>query len=381
MDAVFILFLTGSLLGVALEVTGSAQKIGDTLVGWLGSKNVIWVLFLFVAVQAVSGAGVPIFLFWAFSMPLLRAANLPKSIGLMLVSGVFTILLYNFNLSPAPPNLILGQALNLPLSLSNGPLISFVPTALGMILMLILVFREAKKATNEGRGFYREGEIEARVDAELRQADELPSFVVSISPIIVTLALIIILQKAFGWNPSAACITSQMVCAIACMLINKKRVRGGIMKNVSEALHRPIAIIVSACCVAGFARVLTTTIAYSSLTTLITELDINPYVLTFLGTCLICAVTADGIGGVIMFTSILLGPIMATGVANPVAVQRIAASSATTFDSLPHSYMVHVSLNMFGYDLKSGYKYMFLSTVIVTLICAVCALGIALLFY
>lgn len=380
LNMMMLLFLSGSLLGTALEITGSSQKIGDTLVRWFGEKNVIWVMFIFYLAISLAGCGMSIFLFWAFCLPLLRKADLPKSIPLIISTGLAAVTGFMINFAPVPINAMYAEALGTGISFSNGPLLSVICTVIGLAMLLYFCFREQKRARAEGRGYHREGEIAANIDYELRPAEELPCFAVAIAPVILVLALVIVLQDVFHWHPGAAAVTAQLVVTILVLLVNWKKIKGNLIQEMAGALLRPVPMIMAACCVCGFATILSTSLAYGSLLNALSTWSINPYVLTFISIAAIAAISADSVTPSIFFLSTLVQPVLAMG-ANPAAVQRIAMTTSTTFDSLPHSYMVSMHLQCWGYDIKSGYKYVFQSTVIMTTIVAVIATILSIVLY
>ena len=77
----------------------------------------------------------------------------------------------------------------------------------------------------------------------------------------------------------------------------------------------------------------------------------------------------NGTGALVMVLNALY-PTLSAANANMGAVHRIATVTASTLDSLPHNTNVCVSMQVFGMNHKTSYKYAFVSTVLIPLIYA-----------
>lgn len=71
---------------------------------------------------------------------------------------------------------------------------------------------------------------------------------------------------------------------------------------------------------------------------------------------------------------------MAMGV-NPEIMHRIGVIASVGLDSLPHSGGIVAVLAISGISYKEGYKYMFMTTVVITLIALVVALALGNIMY
>ena len=136
-------------------------------------------------------------------------------------------------------------------------------------------------------------------------------------------------------------------------------------------------------CVYGFGKVTAASACFDTLLDMFMNIHVNPYLTVWLSVCLIAALCADGVGGMVMWLSIFgaqYGPGNALGV-NPAAVHRIAVSAATTFDSLPHSAMLAQGMAVFRTNMKESYKYSFILTVVFPVIFSLVAVVGAIIFY
>ena len=88
----------------------------------------------------------------------------------------------------------------------------------------------------------------------------------------------------------------------------------------------------------------------------------------------------NGTGALVMVLN-ALSPTLAAANANMGAVHRIATTTASTLDSLPHSTNVCVSIQVFGMTHKQSYKHVFVSTVLIPIIYAGVTTLLSMLIY
>ena len=87
----------------------------------------------------------------------------------------------------------------------------------------------------------------------------------------------------------------------------------------------------------------------------------------------ICVITCDGIAGMQVFLSAMADRFISIPGINLGALHRVIVSTACTVDSLPYSSSAYMYCSVFGYTLKSGWKYQFLGTVFIPLCTALFA--------
>ena len=87
----------------------------------------------------------------------------------------------------------------------------------------------------------------------------------------------------------------------------------------------------------------------------ISTLNMNPYVMVVVGTALFAALSADSMGGLSMSVSTIGVKAVEAG-AKAGLVHRLSMAAATTFDSMPHSSMLNVTMGFIGLTHKDVYK-------------------------
>jgi len=373
----FMVMLSGAFLSVVMERTGIAQRLGDSIAKIFGENMIIIALVVYAILLAFLGITISTFIFYAVAMPICRRANIPKSIPLMVYMGITAVTAAGWG-TPVANNLMLSAAYGT--GLYDAPLMGITCFVIGVAIIIFLCMRELKKARQNGEGYIREGEVTMLKNVETRPDSELPSLVMAIIPCVLLIAGVPILSNAAKMDPSGSAIVTQVGVGLFILLTNWKRFLGSKLDAIYEAISSPIPILVSAFAMAGYGAVVANSNFYTAVVDKLMGTGISGYVLLVIVIMFICGFTADCMSGMLVVISSLAPSLMAAGY-NPAVLHRLTALTAQTFDSLPHSYMVAVNLQLYGHDIKSGYKYAFRTTVVMTVIVALIALTMALTIY
>lgn len=373
----FLVMISGAFLSVVMDRTGVAQRIGDVIATAFGEKFIIVALILYAVLLAFLGITISTFIFYAVAMPICARANIPKSIPLMCYMGTTAVTAAGWG-TPIANNLMLTQAYGT--GLYDAPLMGITCSLLGLALIVYFCMRELKKARSNGEGFVREGEVEMFRAAESRDASELPSLFMAVLPCVMLVAGVPVLTKWAGMDASGAAIVTQLGVGLFIIFTNWNRFTGNKLDAIYESLSSPIPILISAFAMAGYGAIVSSSVFYTSVVEKLMNTGMSGYVLLVIVIMFVCGFTGDCVSGMLIAIS-SIGPSLLAAGYNPAVLHRLTALTAQTFDSLPHSYMVAVNLQLYGHDIKSGYKYAFKTTVVMTLIVTVVALLMAVTLY
>lgn len=205
-----------------------------------------------------------------------------------------------------------------------------------------------------------------------REAENVPPFWTAIVTIILLFGLCFLFSMvaAFGFDATQAVVMAQLLAAVWAFVINFKYMnRGSILKDISRGTIAVIPLAVMLGFISGFGAVAQSTSAFGALLGGMISLNMNPYLLTFLGVMILAGCMGNGTGALVMVLNALSPTLVAAG-ADMGAVHRIATTTASTLDSLPHNTNVCVSMQVFGLNHKTSYKYVFVSTVLIPLVYA-----------
>ena len=87
----------------------------------------------------------------------------------------------------------------------------------------------------------------------------------------------------------------------------------------------------------------------------ISNMNASPYIMVVVGTALFAALSADSMGGIAGSVGSIGAKAIAAG-ANAGLVHRLTLAAATTFDSMPFSSMLNVTMGFLGLSHKDVYK-------------------------
>lgn len=365
----FFLFSMGCAFGGLLSACGAADRLGRTFVKLLGQENCVYVILIVSILLGLCGvAPCALVPFLAYGM--LRASNLPRYIGMVAVASGTTI---SYTLVPgtlAPPNVlaatILGEASNGATSIYAAPLYSICLLVFTIVLNCLYIHWLIKRARAKGLG-YEAGET-AAMRAEMRLESEMPSFLSSIVALAIPIVFSMVTILIFHWNTIPAALLGLTLGMLFLIVVNHSYFKGGIFNSIRTNVEGIQWNIISALAVCGFASVIANTSVYGAVIGKLTASNINPYVLTVIGALILGGLCADFIAGSATFAGTIGTHILQSGArVNVQVMQRLALTSTSVFDSLPHGGMVLLALSMFGYSHKDAYKYLVGSNIIVPL--------------
>jgi H+/gluconate symporter-like permease len=348
-------FMTGGMFGALMMATGSDVKIGQVLINKFGSQFAVYSFGIFVAILAYVGIPSYPFLGAILAFSLMKAANLPRNVACVVMVGTASAFQYILPGSPTVINLIAGQSLGT--GLYAGWQIGFIMAAVQLVLVymyveLVMVRGYRKK----GIGYTgTDMELELKGQQDEIKDEDLPSFGIAVFPLLAVIVLCMVFQLGLKMDAYPSCAAAQTIGMLLIILLNLKH---GIINKVISALSKGCLTscvpLIQTCCVVGFATVITNTACYNAMIDGISNMNMNPYVMTVLGTALLAGVSADAVNGVAMGSSIIGVKAVAAG-ADPGLVHRLVCAAATTLDTMPHAGGLNVSMNFMGLTHKEVY--------------------------
>lgn len=367
-------FLSGATLGTLMNDTGCNQKIGTWLVKKAGPRFAPYTLAILTVILLLGGVMSYVFVVAYLSFGILKAANLPRVVGLTIMSGympIGMILLCGATTTQLIPTNFLGT------TIYSGLNIGIICSIVNVILVTIYV--EVLMRTCRKKGIGWDGLPGNEKEMEFKE-EELPGLFTAILPVIIVVLGVLIMINVFKMDSTRAIVIAQTVGSIILLVMNWNRIKGNKAKVLSNGAHAALVPLVGSSLVVGFAGVVSETAAYHALTESITKMNINPYALTVIGTALCCAICADAMGGISAFLTAMSPQLLASGASLNV-IHKLTGISSATFDSLPHNGNVNISLQVFGLTHKEGYKHIFIVQTLFPCVYVAVGLIIALIFY
>lgn len=379
-------FISAGLFSYLMRETRSGEAIAEKFIAIIGADHSPYIIAVTAAILQLAGIQSYIFIVATMTFSLMKKANLPIYIGYAACIAVPPIVTFTMPGVTAMPNVL--PTMMLGTTTWAAPGLSLATAAVGIILMIIYMQHLIKQARKKGIGYTTNEEDEYGAN-KLFGDIELPAFWKSVLPIVLVIALAAVFQLGIGWSAMNALIFAMWITSGVVVLLNWNVVihQIKITRALSQGCTEMFPFIVMSGCVYGFGMVTQASACFKPLQEAILNIHLNPYITCWLSVCLIAALCADGVSGMVMWLSIFgsqygVGSEMAlSGQVNPAAIHRIAVSAATTFDSLPHSPMLAQGMAVFKTNMKESYKYSFVLTVVFPVIFSLVAVVGAIIFY
>lgn len=366
----FLVFVAGAVFGGLLNATGCSDRIGITFAKLLGEKNIFILIYLLVIVLQMAGVQ-PAIVISFISFGMLRQLNLPRYIAMVACMGASFVVLFG----PASTNMIASAALGT--SIYTEPIFTIIIAIIHLCLIHLYVMYLVKDARKKGIGY---DPMENEQLLTTRNEAELPSFPVAILPVIFVIAWCLISINCFGLSSSYAGVSGMLIAAVFLFIVLGKNIKGRKFE-VLEGTAKPIIYaLICSCAAVGFASVVQNTAAFQAIISNVTKWGISGYLLAVLGTALFSMVCADGNAGSGAFLAVMGQNLLSSGL-NIGIIHRLVQWASATFDSLPHNGSIVMFLTLFGYNHKSGYKYLIISNIVITSITTIIALIVACVFF
>ena len=374
-----IAFMFGGAFSACMIGTGSDVVLGRVLINKFGTQFAIFALAIFVAICGFVGIQSWPFLAAVFAFSLMKAADLPLNVACVTMVGINSAFSFMFPGSPTIGNLIASQALGT--TMYDGALIGVVMCVVQVVLVLLYVeYALVRKYRKAGIG-YTPSPTEAgmRADAANLPEDQMPSFVEAIIPLLVVIVGCPVLQFALKFASTPATVIAQAAAILVCVLLNIKR---GFHKRLAGAVTngclQSSMPLLSVCAIVGYSTLVSNTAFFNAAMGTISNMSTSPYIMVVVGTALFAALSADSMGGISGAVGTVCTKAIAAG-ANPGLVHRLTLAAATTFDSMPFSSMLNVTMGFLGLTHKDVYKQIAIVQIGATSIATIVGLIIAMI--
>ena len=351
-----IAFMFGGAFSGCMIGTGSDVVLGRALINKFGTRFAIIALAIFVAICGFVGIQSWPFLAAVFAFSLMKAADLPLNVACVTMVGINSAFSFMFPGSPTVGNLIASQALGT--TMYDGAFIGVVMCAVQVVLVLLYVnFVLVRKYRRDGTGYTPSPmEAQMRADAANLSEDQMPSFVEAIIPLLVVVLGCPFLQFVLKFDSTPATVIAQTVAILVCLLLNIKRgFHKRLAATITNGCLQCAVPLLSVCAIVGYSTLVSNTAFFTKAMDAIGNMNASPYIMVVIGTALFAALSADSMGGISGAVGTVCSKAIAAG-ANPGLVHRLTLAAATTFDSMPFSSMLNVTMSFLGLSHKDVYK-------------------------
>ncbi len=366
----FMVFVTNALFGKVMEETLLVSAFSKMIGKLFGDKNAAYGALLVTAILSYGGisAFVIVFTVYPIFLATFRKADLPRRLipgGIMAASCTFPLSMLpgGAQLNNIIPSQYLGTS---PMA---APLVSLAASAVSAALMFLYFRYEFRKARKNGEHFEAEGEILERI-AQFEKDAGIQLWV-SVLP----MALIILLINLFGMDLSYAVLAGTVLALVLGWrnLPDKLQTLNAGIAKVGPAMVMTAASV-------GFGGAVLACAGAQTILEYIASLPVNPTVSLSLAASFAGVLTGNGGGGADVAMNLLSQQYLALGV-SPEILHRVVAIATAGFSCLPHNGMLITVSDTCGFSAKECYRYIFISTVLVSLAGLLVTVGLGCMLY
>lgn len=355
----YLIFLTGTLMAKAMDVTGAAKSIAKAITRIMGTEWAFVSVPLACGVLCYGGVSAFVCSFAVFPIALqvFRAADLPRrAIPGALCFGCSTFAMI------APGAVQIHNAVpseNLGTTFMAGTVNGFISCGFMLVAGILFLRFWLKKAKVNGERFVAKTDDVFTDDPD----EKLPNPFVSLLPLVVAICLINI---KIGDVPIAPVEAGILAGAVVAVLLGLKYIDPKTLpKHFADGAAMALFSITNTCAVNGFGGVASNSPVFGNIVDSMLNIPGPKLLGLVIGTTVIAGLCGSASGGLGIAVPIL-GPVyLQQGIA-PSIIHRIMALSSSALDSLPHNgYIVTVTNGLCKESHKDAYGLVFWLTVVI----------------
>ncbi len=372
----FAIFLLGSILAKYMDKSGATVSIANKVLSVVGTKNpynALVALFIISAILTYGGINVFVIIFALIPMakPIFRQLNISwKLVIIPIFGGTSTFTMTMLPGAPSLHNIVPSTALGT--TLTAAPLLGISTSIAAVIFILLFMKYSLSKSLRKNETFMVDEQVES---SEVAAERKLPSFIVSLLPILVLLGIILLFSSV-----SYIIIVALIVAVVLSALLFHKQIAQ--QKEVlNQGANESVGSTITTASTIAFGTVATSVPAFKGVFKLIQSIPGPPVLSLMIGTGLIGGITASAVGA-IGISVVNFAPYYLELGLDPETVHRAIAVGSGALSIVPYSGFLIIVNNLTGLTMKDTFKNGFISIsvthwVAMTVIVVMTLLGLA----
>ncbi|QDR83252.1 GntP family permease [Sporomusa termitida] len=390
----FPVFLLGAVFGKLMEDTGLAKGIAHAIIKSLGKDRAILSIVLAGCVLTYGGVSlfVVVFAIYPFASALFKEAEIPKRLlPATIALGAFTATMDCIPGTPQIQNLIPTNFFGT--NIYAAPILGLIGgTAILSLGILWLEYRRrSAAAAGEGYGNHTVNE------PEIKNTTALPSWQVSILPLLAVLIVNFTMTRMFTWDPAilepfkamnlpltAAAVSNvisiwSLIIALVtgiglAVVLGYKNLgsTGMLAKSLNAGAIGSLLAIMNTASEVGYGNVIASLTGFKSISSALMSIKVggSPLVSEAVTVNILAGVTGSASGGMSIALDLMAKDWLAWANSigmSPEILHRVASMASGGMDTLPHNGAVITLLAVCGLTHKDSYGDIFVLTVLKTL--------------
>ena len=372
----FAVFILGSILARYIDVSGAAQSIAQKVLEKTGTEKpfpVLVALFFISALLTYGGISlfVVIFVLIPLAKPLFKQLNIAWNLVLIPVTlgfGSFTMTMLpgTPSIQNVVPTAYLGT------SLTAAPLLGIIGTIVAIAFTLWYMNSMLKKSIARGETF---ADFDVS-DSNEEVKSKLPSFFISILPIVL---LIVIILVGSALKVGNILLIGLAIAIIVSAIIFNKYIpsQKAVINEGASGSIMPVFITSSA---VAFGVVITLAPGFKYISDFILGIPGNPLISLSVASAVFGAITGSSSGALGIVMQAFGQSYLDMGI-NPEVIHRVSAIASSVLTIMPHTGVVLTLFALTGLNHKNGFKYQFVGMTLANLLALIAVIIAALIIY
>lgn len=360
----FLLFVAGTLMGKAMEVTGMAASIADFIIKKFGKRYALYGAMFTTMILVYCGVSVFVVVFTVYPIFLytVRSSDLPVKLVPGAIMAACPPAVAMFPGAAQLNNLIPVRYLNT--SSMAAPFIGIL-AAFAMILFDFFYFEHVM------RGYRKSGEGFKETPA-ITKALEVFSDHKTVPVICACMPLIVMIIAFHIFHIDV--FYAMMLGVGAVFILGWKNIDGK-KKLLNEGIANVFGAIFTTAAAVGFGAAIQATPGFAWLLDVLLKSTFHPLISLSVSTTVIAGITGSSGGGTEVALKLFAEPFLQRGL-NPQTMHRVVGLSSLGLSLLPHNGMVNTIFQTCEVQMKEGYRLIFWSSVIGAVISMIVAVGV-----
>ena len=395
--AFFPVFLLGAVFGKVMEDTGLAKSIAHAIVEKVGHKNGLLAVVLACMVMTYGGISlfVVVFAIYPFAANLFKEADIPKRlIPGCIATGAFTITMTGIPGTPQIQNIIPTNFYGT--TAYAAPITGIVASIIVFVAAMSWLNYRARQARARGEGYGKHtlNEPEATLDVSA-----LPSWGISLVPMILVIAVNYFLTFYITWDPKAlevlvkilgkptplmapavknlvgiwSLVVGLLVGVVAAVLIGYKSLPKNlsIAKTINAGAIGSLLAIMNTASEVGYGNVIASLPGFKQVSAFLLGIKFggSPLVSEAVTVNILAGITGSASGGMSIALAAMSKPWLEWAAQvnlDPQMLHRIASLASGGMDTMPQNGAVITLLAVCGMTHKESYIDIFVTSLLIT---------------
>ena len=391
--AFFPVFMLGAVFGKVMEDTLLAKGISHAIMEKLGHKHAVLAIVLSCAILTYGGVSlfVVVFAVYPFAAALFKEANIPKR----LVPGCIALGSFTFTMDAFPGTPQIQNIIPTNFYGTTGyaaPIAGLVGGTLIFIIGMVYLEWRKRTAVAKGEGY---GDHTLNEPAEAA-VTKLPSWYISLLPLILVLAVNYYLSRVYTWDPAIlaplsglklplmapavknvigiwSLVIGLVLGIVLALALGFKNIPkgGGLQKALNVGAIGSLLAIMNTASEVGYGNVIAALPGFKSIATFLLGIKIGgtPLVSEAISVTTLAGITGSASGGMSIALDLMSKDWLAWANSigmSPEILHRVASMASGGCDTMPHNGAVITLLAVCGLTHKTSYLDIFAMTVIKT---------------